>query len=380
MYKESTIFKSILSIGFILSLSSCEEKETLLNQQTKNSSQELIKIDTETSIKKTKLLSNAKIWSNDYVESKRWRVNQHPRMLGDINGDGKDDIVAFGDNGIYVSLSNGSAFSSSKKWLNSSYSESNRWRVNQHPRMLGDVNGDGKDDIIAFGDYNVYVSLSNGSAFSPSKKWLNASYSESNHWRVNENPRMVADVNGDGKDDIIAFGDYDIYVSLSNGNKFSSSQKWLQSDLVEKKGWKVNKHPRIVADVNGDNKADIVAFGSNNVYISLSNGNKFQPTKIWTNDFVQNKRWRVNQHPRMIGDVDGDGKDDIVAFGDHTVYSSFSNGTKFQPKKTWTNDFVQNKRWRVNQHPRMVGDVDGDGKDDIVAFGDNAIYVIKSNF
>ncbi|MDF5735503.1 MULTISPECIES: hypothetical protein [unclassified Nostoc] len=30
--------------------------------------------------------------------------NQYPRQLGDINGDGRNDIVGFGNSDVYVSL------------------------------------------------------------------------------------------------------------------------------------------------------------------------------------------------------------------------------------------------------------------------------------
>jgi hypothetical protein len=42
-----------------------------------------------------------------------WGEN-HPRYLLDMNGDRKDDIVGFGDAGVYVSLSTGSGFASPK--------------------------------------------------------------------------------------------------------------------------------------------------------------------------------------------------------------------------------------------------------------------------
>jgi hypothetical protein len=32
-----------------------------------------------------------------------WRVDQHPRFLADINGDGRADVVGFGNAGVYVS-------------------------------------------------------------------------------------------------------------------------------------------------------------------------------------------------------------------------------------------------------------------------------------
>ena len=34
-----------------------------------------------------------------------WRVDQHPRFLADLTGDGRADIVGFGNDGVLVSRS-----------------------------------------------------------------------------------------------------------------------------------------------------------------------------------------------------------------------------------------------------------------------------------
>jgi len=47
-----------------------------------------------------------------------------------------------------------------------------------------------------------------------------------------------------------------------------------------------------------------------------------------------------DKYPRTLCDVNGDGKDDIVGFGDDYVYVSFSNGTGFEPKQETTNEFT----------------------------------------
>ncbi|KWT75596.1 Rhs family protein [Variovorax sp. WDL1] len=31
-----------------------------------------------------------------------WRVERHPRFLSDVSGDGRADIVGFGDAGVWV--------------------------------------------------------------------------------------------------------------------------------------------------------------------------------------------------------------------------------------------------------------------------------------
>ena len=43
-----------------------------------------------------------------------WRVDQHPRFLADITGDGRADIVGFGNAGVDVSCAPATAASASE--------------------------------------------------------------------------------------------------------------------------------------------------------------------------------------------------------------------------------------------------------------------------
>ena len=65
--------------------------------------------------------------------------------------------------------------------------------------------------------------------------------------------------------------------------------------------WRVDKHPRMMADVNGDGKADIVGFGDNGVLVSLAiNANSFTAASSWSSSFGYNSGWRIGQHPRYV--------------------------------------------------------------------------------
>ncbi|MCS6283624.1 MAG: pre-peptidase C-terminal domain-containing protein, partial [Dolichospermum sp.] len=83
-------------------------------------------------------------------------------------------------------------------------------------------------------------------------------------------------------------------------------------------------------DVNGDGKADIIGFGPDNVvHTSLSNGDgTFRNSIGSTPGFTKNYGWtNFNDFPRMLADVNGDGKADIIGFGpDNVVHTSLSNG------------------------------------------------------
>ena len=66
-------------------------------------------------------------------------------FLGDFNGDGREDIMAWGGTSAYwvVSLSTGSSFAPQQSWGGHGGTQTNNF--------LGDFNGDGKTDIMAWG-------------------------------------------------------------------------------------------------------------------------------------------------------------------------------------------------------------------------------------
>src|SRR5499426_1500761 len=84
----------------------------------------------------------------------------------------------------------------------------------------------------------------------------------------------------------------------------------------------------LTADLTGDGRADIVGFGEAGVYVSRNNGNGGfpQPTLAVPNFGDTAGGWRVDRHPRFLADLTGDGRADIVGFGDAGVWTARNNG------------------------------------------------------
>src|SRR4026209_261104 len=87
----------------------------------------------------------------------------HPRFPGDLTGDRRADIVGFGPHGVWVALNNGSAGFQQPQFRAADLGFNDAWRVEKHPRFLADLTGDGRADIVGFGDAGVWVALNNGS-------------------------------------------------------------------------------------------------------------------------------------------------------------------------------------------------------------------------
>ena len=324
--------------------------------------------------------SNISRWTPAFDYNHGWRVSNHPRMFADVDGDGDDDAVGFGLDGIYVALSNGDRFSESATRWTTAFDYLHGWRVSKHPRMFADVNGDGKDDAVGFGLDGVYVALSNGNGFAPNATRWTTAFDYLHGWRVSKHARMFADVNGDGKADAVGFGVDGVYVALSNGSGFESEPNRWTTAFSEDSGWPALEYPRMLADVDGDGDADAVGFGSDGVYVALSNGKRFS-THItrWSTAFSYSDGWRVSDHPRMFADMDGDGMDDAIGFGFDGVYVARSTGNGFESDPIrWTTSFDYNHGWRVSAHPRMVADVNGDNNADSAGFGLDGVYITLS--
>lgn len=235
-------------------------------------------------------------------------------LVGNFDGDaqGRDDVVTFmqkrqngmdgdiiGTAPVYVALSDGQKFGDSRLWHTF-------FSLKGEIPLVGDFNGDGKDDIVTFVQQPrrnaagtvteqapVWVALSDGRKFGASRIWHN-------FFAPKGEIPMVGDFNGDGKDDIATFvqrphkdaqgnviAQAPVWVALSDGVRFGPSRIWHNFFAP------VDELPRVV-DTNMDGKDDIVTFvrdsvtGSRqrNVYTAYSTGSKFETSILYVSDMV----------------------------------------------------------------------------------------------
>ncbi|MEL7251539.1 MAG: VCBS repeat-containing protein [Bacteroidota bacterium] len=310
-----------------------------------------------------------------------WRTDRHIRTTGDVDGDGNDDLVGFGQTGVYVSFSDGRSFGPAQKVLSNYAIGAGGWSVKENPRFMGDVNKDGKDDIIGFGTMGVYVSYSTGSGFSEPLLQLRDHFSPIKGWNARDHVRTVGDINGDGLTDLVGFFNDGVYVAFATTIGFEEPQKLLSNFAPNAGGWTVNNHPRVVADVDGDGKDDIIGFGQNAVLVSLSTGRglaKEQP--YLNNQFTANSGWSTSKHVRTTGDLNNDGKADLIGFGEGGLYVSLATEDGFLPSERLVTEFGYGQNagsWRLDNQVRLMADVNGDGISDAIGIEKAQVLVHK---
>ena len=306
-----------------------------------------------------------------------WSTEKHLRLLVDLSGDGRADIVGFGEAGVWSALNRGDGTFGPMRFVVADLGSDHGWRIDQHPRVVTDVTGDGKADIIGFGDAGVWTALGNGDGTFQTPTLALTDFGYSQGWRVDQHPRFVVDLTGDGRADIVGYGEAGIWVALGNGDGTFRPATFALAEFGPDRGWQGTKHPRLTGDLDADRRADLVAFGDAGVWMALSdNDGTFGKAIFILAELGYDQGWRVENHLRSTADVTGDGRDDIVGFGDDGVWVAVTGGSGAH---LVLKDFAVNGGWHVQDHPRALVDLDGDGKADIIGFGDAGVWTALSD-
>jgi uncharacterized delta-60 repeat protein len=232
------------------------------------------------------------------------------------------------------------------------YFDSSSYSAGVQPRSIaaGDFNGDGISDLVT-ANFNNGDPIGNVSVL----LWGGAP-STTNFDVGSRGPSFVtvADFNGDGKSDLVTANFFSNDVSVLLGNGKGSFGTPIKSIVGPSPG------SIAVADFNGDGKSDLaVIHAGKQVSIVLGNGDgSFDtPTNFELGVGV------LNAESVIVGDFNGDGKFDLatanLAAANISVLLAARNGG-FE-----TSNFTN---FKVGTLPNSiaVGDLNGDGKSDLV--------------
>lgn len=283
-------------------------------------------------------------------------------VFADFNGDGQLDFAGlnYTNEQVDVYLQSNGTFSQAGSDLltpNAVYDTCNL--------AAGDLTGDGKPEIVAANcnDQNITAYVNNGDGTFQTGVYYSAAAAPDGS-SANTQPRAatIADVNGDGKADILLsnLNSSDVTVLLGKGDGTVS---------VPTIGYAVGGYPQqppLVGDFNGDGKADIIVSDAEFSYVFLkgygdgtflSALNYYGSTNSYGFDIAS-------------GDFNGDGKPDFVISGccnsalGITVFLSRADGS-----------LMPGVNYGSGGHLRSVAvaDFNGDGKLDIVAVDQSLI-------
>jgi Ca2+-binding RTX toxin-like protein len=272
-------------------------------------------------------------------------------IVGDFNGDGRDDFIrqekgpADDDNyntaNIFISMADGKFRKIDDLGALSGVSNE-IFKGDLTNIIVGDFNGDGKDDFIrqekgVWDNDNIYTAtlyLANNKGQFTNAGDLGVLSGVSNeNFKGDLSNIIVGDFNGDGKDDFIrqekGLADDDnldepmVYIATGDG-KFRESgslQDWSGISNIQFKG---DLAKLVVGDFNGDGKDDFIRQGMgklddvdfNNSYLYLSSGINFNKLvgDLGMMTGLSSAEFK-GDYTLTVGDFNGDGRDDLIRQG-----------------------------------------------------------------
>ncbi len=274
-------------------------------------------------------------------------------LVGDFNGDGKQDLVTsnYGSNNLSLRLGDGSG----------NFGPLTNFGVGNYPLSvsLGDFNGDGKADLVAasYTTSAVTVRLGNGSG----------NFGLATNFRVGTNPYAVrvGDFNGDGKQDLVTANQNSDNLSVLLGKGDGSFGPALSAGAGD--------GPRNIAvgDFNGDGRQDLAVTNQNARTLSILLGDATGSFSAAASLSLPGVPYGVT-----VGDFNGDGRQDLATTNYNTSSLSvwLGDGTGgFGPA---TNVGVGRLPYQV-----VVGDFNSDGSQDLATanYGSSNVSLLLGN-
>ncbi|MCA9837266.1 MAG: thiol-activated cytolysin family protein [Trueperaceae bacterium] len=307
--------------------------------------------------------------------------NYETRIL-DLNGDSCDDVIwnvhISGANKTYAGIAQLDGGCGSGDFTGfdftdvSPHSNSNASGWERYDLLTMDVNGDDKDDLVwNFTEANnrTYVGLSKGDGSFESLPFQDRAEGGWTPYNVS-----VANVNGDSYADLIwdsgdAAGAKRVYTALGQADGSFNFRPFKDYSF---------SYDLVVANINSDVFSDIVSsglrFDRGEAQVGYGQGKDSDYT---LSSVIRNTATDVvwGTYKNNLGDVNGDGRDDLIWTGPggaptnlnvKSIYIGLGTDDSVHPIdfSRVKQDHPQVLNW--TNYDTLVGDVDGDGLDDII--------------
>ena len=266
-------------------------------------------------------------------------------LIGDINGDGFDDVMF--PSGRYWTVRNGSAAGFGATDTHWTSNIGYKWS----PRLM-DVNGDGLADLVhLWHEDHLYYRPNTGGKFGVQIAVAKRAFTGEEMAYA-----LVMDANGDGLQDLLIPNGSVYVLYQSTGSGFVSKGGVFSAVDKERK-------PQLL-DLNGDGLTDVVFRRSDDrLYAHINKGTRFAPAVTILDANGNDVDVREYDWERAtIADANGDGEQELVAgrfiiANDHDAQGRASIKARFRGGYWVSHEFA------------LQGDFNGDGALDVVRFG-----------
>ena len=302
--------------------------------------------------------------------------------IGDIDGDGKPDLVVTNYTSNTISVFRNT--SSSGSLTTGSFAPRIDFTTGTSPNYvaIGDIDGDGKPDLVVANFIGNQVSVFRNTSTPGSI--TAGSFSPKVDLTAGASPFSVyiGDIDRDGKPDLVVVnynsGTISVLRNTSTSGSIGASSFAAKVDYTTG----TNPYYAAIGDIDGDGKPDVVVANFNSSTVSVLR-NTSTPGSITAGSFAAKVDLTTGQGTISVavGDIDGDGKPDLAVLNSHTnTVSIFRNIST--PGSITASSFDTKVDFTTGSSPYSVimGDIDGDGKPDLAVadFGPSAVSILRN--
>ncbi len=282
-------------------------------------------------------------------------------VVGDFDGDGRDDLLSIKAPWVHLHSYTGSGWhflwgtnSGSIHWWN--LSSSDRY-------VVGDFDGDGQDELLAIKDPWAHLMKYTGGGWQyiwgTGSGWIGS-------WNMDVSDKFLAgDLDGDGRAELLSVKDPWHHVHRFNGTGWTwvggSNSGWIGS-------WNIGSADRYaIADVDGDGREEFLSFKDPWHHVDRFSGGGWQWVSGSGNGFID--LWNMGSGDSYVPiDIDGSGASELFC-----VKNPWAHLMRHSGSWNWFWGTGQGRfaLWNMSATDRHhAGDFDGDGVEELLSIKD----------
>ncbi len=302
-------------------------------------------------------------------------------QLADVDGDGTDELLgrgAFGmiiqswdaTTGLWTSVSESGPFSDAGGWIAEEYYAT---------IQAADIDGDGAAELIARSSVGIDTYKWSGTAWTQLAAGA-PDFGDGNGWDKKEyySTIQTADIDGDGAAEMLARSTNGIETYKWSGSAWtqvdSKNPPWS-----DKEGWEKHEYYSTIqtGDIDGDGAAELLGRGGSGIDAYKWSGSSWSLLKADSPNWSDKEGWNKSQYYSTIqtGDIDGDGADELLGRAAKGMDTNEWNGSDWTNVRSDSPSWSDDAGWDKAEYYATIqtGDFNGDGAAELLARSATAI-------
>jgi M6 family metalloprotease-like protein len=356
LYAKSII--GITSIILLLILDGCGGNSSVNKEEVKNNPEEKSLAQPKGILKLKKFTNDFNLTISK--EYKSFLANAKFIIPLDINGDNQDEILVYEPNSHVAKQGKGlvqiykittdNTLELLKQYTN--------WSDNIDMLFAIDIDGDKKNELIAYTKFSSLTDNTHalGEIYNISNEGDLTLLKRYTNWYQNWDKLVAIDLDGDNRDELFAYAKYHPSIGKNSalGDFYDISNEGNITIINRYTNLSKNWDILLSSDIDGDNKDELITFSQNSPLTDIAHG-MGEIYKVSDNGTMSLLKRHTNWYKRwsqlIFADINNDNKDELIAYakssslpendhalGDIYTLSNDGNPTLLKRFTTWNSN------------------------------------------